>query len=155
MGQLQSVRLRSEEDLTEEAVAEFWVPLIKADSVIVSFKLTVGRVAIAANDMHSNEAIANLVPNTQSSPGPEYTYFFMKAFDYNKLGSTSSIATAVNSDSIRSIKMLFPLDTERRRIRSRCLPHASAHKAEHAGRTAPWHKLAISSSPSSCRAKFA
>jgi type I restriction enzyme S subunit len=109
MGELQVFAFRSEEDLTEGAVASFRVPLIKAETVIVSFKLTVGRVAIAANDMHSNEAIANLVPNSQSSPGPEYTYFFMKAFDYNKLGSTSSIATAVNSDSIRSIKMLFPL----------------------------------------------
>jgi type I restriction enzyme, S subunit len=108
MGEVQSFAFASEEYLTPEAVAQFRVPLIPAGTVVVSFKLTVGRVAIAAQDMYSNEAIAHLVRTPSSPVASEYAYCFMKAFDYNSLGSTSSIATAVNSQSIKDIEMLVP-----------------------------------------------
>jgi type I restriction enzyme S subunit len=108
MGDVQIFAFRSEEDLTPEAVARFRVPLVPAGTVMVSFKLTVGRVAIAAHDMHTNEAIAHLVKRPHTSIPTEYTYCFMKAFDYQRLGSTSSIATAVNSGSIKGIEMLVP-----------------------------------------------
>jgi type I restriction enzyme S subunit len=108
MGELQVFAFESEEDLTPEAVAQFRVPLIPAGTVMVSFKLTVGRVAIAAHDMHSNEAIAHLLRRQDTEVSNEYAYCFMKAFDYSSLGSTSSIATAVNSQSIKGIEMLVP-----------------------------------------------
>lgn len=98
----------SSEYLTPEAVARFRVPLIQKGTVVVSFKLTVGRVAIAAENMYSNEAIAHI--KTSKLP-TEYVYLFFKNFDYNSLGSTSSIATATNSETIRQINILLPDDT--------------------------------------------
>lgn len=98
------------EGLTEEAAAAFRVPLIKAGTVIVSFKLTVGRVAIAARDMLSNEAIAQL-GNKLGGPSPLFAYCWMKQFDYSQLASTSSIATAVNSKSIAAMR--FPIAGDR------------------------------------------
>ncbi len=38
----------------------------------------------------------------------EYLYSALKSFDYNSLGSTSSIATAVNSKTVKSMKILVP-----------------------------------------------
>ncbi len=93
------------EGLTKTAVETFRMPPIPDQTVVVSFKLTVGRVAITAGTMFSNEAIAQLRAKA-SSPSPWFTYCWMKMFDYGQLGSTSSIATAVNSDSIK--KMPFP-----------------------------------------------
>lgn len=95
----------SSEYLTPEAVQRFRVPLIPKGTVVVSFKLTVGRVAIATEDMYSNEAIAHI--KTDKLP-VEYTYLYFKNFDYSRLGSTSSIATAVNSESIRGMEILVP-----------------------------------------------
>jgi len=91
-------------------VCSFRVPLIPEGTVIVSFKLTVGRVAIAAKDMYSNEAIAHLVSNEKTPVSNYFSYCFMKGFDYESLGSTSSIATAVNSKSIKAIEMIVPND---------------------------------------------
>lgn len=98
----------SSEYLTAEAVQRFRVPLIPRGTVVVSFKLTVGRVAIAAEDMYSNEAIAHIKTSTLPT---EYVYLFFKSFDFDSLGSTSSIATATNSETIRQIEIPIPDST--------------------------------------------
>ena len=108
MGAIQTFATASDEDLTPCAVERFRVPLIPAGTVMVSFKLTVGRVAIAARTMYSNEAIAHLRARTDTPVATAFTYCYMKEFDYDTLGSTSSIATAVNSKSIKAIEMLVP-----------------------------------------------
>ena len=108
MGTVQTFATASEEDLTADAVDCFRVPRIPAGTVMVSFKLTVGRVAIAASDMYSNEAIAHLPARSDTPVTSPFTYCYMKGFDYDTLGSTSSIATAVNSKSIKGIEMVLP-----------------------------------------------
>ena len=108
MGRVQTFATNSEEDLTLEAVEQFRVPVIDAGTVMVSFKLTVGRVAIAAEDMCSNEAIAQLRPRIDTPISLPFTYCFMKGFDYDSLDSTSSIATAVNSKSLLQIRVIVP-----------------------------------------------
>lgn len=95
----------SSEYLTEEAIKRFRVPLIPKNTVVVSFKLTVGRVAITTEDMFSNEAIAHIKVNDLPV---EYTYLYFKTFDYNRLGSTSSIGTATNSEAIKDMEILVP-----------------------------------------------
>lgn len=108
MGDVQTFAMTSEEDLTAEAVDHFRIPRIPEDTVMVSFKLTVGRVAIAARDMYSNEAIAHLCKRSDTPVSSPFTYCYMKGFNYDTLGSTSSIATAVNSKSIKAIEMVLP-----------------------------------------------
>lgn len=95
------------EYLTEEAIKKFNVPVIKPNTVLLSFKLTVGRVAISNERMLSNEAIAHLNRNDNNLP-VEYLYSYLKSFDYNSLGSTSSIATAVNTQTIKAMKIIIP-----------------------------------------------
>jgi type I restriction enzyme S subunit len=95
------------EFLTEEAVSRFNVPVINSNTVIISFKLTVGRISITTERMLSNEAIAHLnLKNKEIYP--EFLYLFLKQFNFDSLGSTSSIATAVNSKSIKSLPFINP-----------------------------------------------
>ena len=96
------------EMLTDEAVAKFNVKRIPDRSVLLSFKLTIGRVVIADGEIFSNEAIAHLVPKGGSPLSAEFLYLYLKSFDYASLGSTSSIATAVNSKTIRGMPILLP-----------------------------------------------
>ncbi len=97
------------EYLTEEAVQKFNVRKIPDNTVVVSFKLTVGRVAITDGQMLSNEAIAHYKPKpSEQELPPEYLYFYLQQFDYRSLGSTSSIATAVNSKLMKAIPVLVP-----------------------------------------------
>ena len=108
MGNVQTYVFDTEENLTKDAVETFRVPLVPQGTVMISFKLTVGRIVIAGQDMYTNEAIAHLVHLPSTPISPEYIYCFMKHFDFSQLGSTSSIATAVNSKSIKQIKVSIP-----------------------------------------------
>jgi type I restriction enzyme S subunit len=107
MGNCGTYILSTSECLTEEAVIKFNVPVIDTNTVILSFKLTVGRVSITTEKMLSNEAIAHLNLK-ETVVFPEFLYLYLKQFNFDTLGSTSSIATAVNSKSIKSIPLITP-----------------------------------------------
>lgn len=96
------------EYLTADAVKKFNVRIVPDNTVLLSFKLTVGRVCITDGECTTNEAIAHFVRREQSKLNPYYLYLYLRAFDYSSLGSTSSIATAVNSKSIRDMPILTP-----------------------------------------------
>ncbi|EDW2793128.1 restriction endonuclease subunit S [Salmonella enterica] len=97
----------SSEYLTTDAVNNYNVKVVPKGAVLLSFKLTIGRIAIAANTLTTNEAIAHFY-NMKHGVNKEYLYSYLQNFDYNSLGSTSSIATAVNSKIIRKIPVLVP-----------------------------------------------
>ncbi len=96
----------SKEYLTPEAQSKFNIVMVPAGTVLLSFKLTLGRVAIADAELTTNEAIARFI--LPCSDYREYTYLYLKQFKYGRLGSTSSIATAVNSKIIKAMPFLMP-----------------------------------------------
>lgn len=98
------------EYLSKKAVSKFNIPIIPKGSVLLSFKLTVGRIGIAAEDIVSNEAIACFKTNNVRLRN--HLIFFLKNYDFNSIGSTSSIATAVNSKIIKQIVISIPNDNE-------------------------------------------
>lgn len=96
----------SKEYLTPEAQSKFNIVMVPVGTVLLSFKLTLGRVAIADAELTTNEAIARFI--LPSFDYREYTYLYLKQFKYGSLGSTSSIATAVNSKIIKAMPFLMP-----------------------------------------------
>ncbi|MDD2669854.1 MULTISPECIES: restriction endonuclease subunit S [Zoogloea] len=97
---------RSSEFLTAEAVSRFNVRVVPDRTVLLSFKLTIGRVAISDGPMVTNEAIAHFKLPSDAAISSEYLYLYLKGFDYSTLGSTSSIADAVNSKTIREMPIM-------------------------------------------------
>lgn len=98
--------LNTAENLTEDAIKQYNVKVISKNTVLLSFKLTVGRVAIAPTDICTNEAIAHFKGRRECER--EYTYFYLKNFHYDELGSTSSISKAVNSKIIKAMPFVMP-----------------------------------------------
>lgn len=94
------------EYLTSEAIKKYNVNIVPQNTVILSFKLTIGRVSITSEYMTTNEAIAHF--NSDNNFINEYLYFYLKNFNYRVLGNTSSIAEAINSKIIKSIKIIIP-----------------------------------------------
>ncbi|MCY7439250.1 restriction endonuclease subunit S [Bacillus altitudinis] len=99
--------LNSKEYLAPESIKKYNIKIAPKQTVLLSFKLTVGRVAITTHEMATNEAIAHFT-QTKDSPNPEYTYLYLKNFNYESLGNTSSIAKAVNSKIIKNMVFLIP-----------------------------------------------
>ena len=100
----------SSEYITHEAVEKFNVKIVPDNTVILSFKLTVGRIAITDGCMTTNEAIAHFKTNEPRIN--EYLYCYLKNFNFQTMGSTSSIATAVNSKIIKGMPFIVPTDDE-------------------------------------------
>jgi type I restriction enzyme S subunit len=100
---------KSAEYLTNEAVKKHNVKIVPANSVLLSFKMTVGRVAIVTNEVTTNEAIAHF-PCTKETLF--FVYCYLKNFNYGYLGSTSSITTAINSKIIKEMPFLMPSKKE-------------------------------------------
>ena len=100
----------SSEYLTHEAVEKFNVKVVPDNTVLLSFKLTVGRIAITDGTMTTNEAIAHFKTNKPEIN--EYLFCYLKDFNYQTMGSTSSIATAVNSKIIKGMPFVVPTDGE-------------------------------------------
>lgn len=110
MGTPGAYSLDSSEYLTHAAVKQKNIRQVPEGSILLSFKLTVGRVKIAACDMTTNEAIACF--NSSDKKQLAYIYPYLLTYDYNKLGSTSSIATAVNSKTIKAMPIVMPNSNE-------------------------------------------
>ena len=100
----------SSEQLTKQAVERHNVKLVPDNTVLLSFKLTVGRIAITNGEMTTNEAIAHF--KTDKKEINEYLYCYLKCFNYQTMGSTSSIATAVNSKIIKGMPFVVPTNDE-------------------------------------------
>lgn len=96
------------EYLTDEAIIKFNIPIIPKNTTILSFKMTVGKLTITTEEMLSNEAIAHLKIKKDSTISSEFIYLYLQKLDFNALGSTSSIVTAINSTMIKAIEFLIP-----------------------------------------------
>lgn len=94
------------EGLTEDAVKKYNMKVVPSGTIFVSFKLTVGRVAIATTDMCTNEAIAHFYLDDDKLRA--YTYCYLSNFEYDTLGNTSSISKAVNSKIIKAMPFVMP-----------------------------------------------
>lgn len=116
MGSCSTYISRSSEQLTQEAIDKFNIKVVPSNTVLLSFKLTVGRIAITHREMTTNEAIAHF--KTDKSFINEYLYCYLKDFNYQTMGSTSSIAIAVNSKIIKAMPFVIPADDEISRFHS-------------------------------------
>ena len=97
---------KSSEYLTDEAIKKVNMPMVEEGTVLLSFKLSVGRVSITTKLSCTNEAIAHFKTNEKELL--EYTYLYLKLFNYQNLGNTSAIGNAVNSTIIKKMKFLLP-----------------------------------------------
>ena len=110
----------SSEYLVPEAISKFNVTVVPDNTVLLSFKLTVGRIAITDGSMTTNEAIAHF--KTDKKEINPYLYCYLKRFNFQTLGSTSSIATAINSKIVKAMPFVIPSNDELAKFNKLALP---------------------------------
>jgi len=108
------------ERITPEGISKYNVKVVPKNTVVLSFKLTVGKVAITGCDMATNEAIAHF--NSSNHCLLEYLYCYLKRYNFDTLGNTSSIATAVNSKTIKAMHFFIPDNTVLENFHHKTLP---------------------------------
>lgn len=106
---------QTKEHITDLGVQNSNVKLVRAGTVLMSFKLTIGRTAIAGCDLYTNEAIAAFVPKSDRVD---------MGFVYHALPSaaaTGDIDQAVkgrtlNKAKLINLRILFPPFPEQKKI---------------------------------------
>ena len=96
------------EYLTEAAQKRFGIPIVEKGTLLLSFKLTVGRLCITTDNMLTNEAIAQLPIKDSNIVDRDFLYYYLKNYNFHQLGSTSSIATAINSTYLKKMEIDLP-----------------------------------------------
>lgn len=97
---------KTENMITDAGVENSSVKLIKKGTVILSFKLSIGKVAIAGRDLYTNEAIAALIPK-DNRVLPKYLYYILPHLDLTQGGRQA--AKGKTSSKGRLEKALIPL----------------------------------------------
>lgn len=79
----------TKEKITQDAISNSNVKLIPAGTTLLSFKLSIGKVAIAGVDLYTNEAIAALIPLDKKEVLDKYLFYLFngKLINLEEVGS--------------------------------------------------------------------
>ena len=95
----------TKETLSDSAVAESGIKKIPANTVIMSFKLSLGKVAITEKEMYSNEAIMAFIDKGVEKISPEYLYYLLRAKDWSKGTNKAVMGDTLNKATLSTIKI--------------------------------------------------
>ena len=105
----------SREGVTQAAIDDGKARHVRAGSLLMSFKLTIGRVGFAAVDLFPNEAIVAITPGPSRSTR-EFLYFWLGSHDLTEGSGRAVKGATLNSASLAAIRLLLPPLTEQKRI---------------------------------------
>lgn len=86
---------------------------IPAGTLVMSFKLSIGRVAFTAAPMYSNEAICHI---REPRMDPRYLYYALPRVEFDRYGKQAVKGFTLNSQSLREVQLAAPSDAEQHAI---------------------------------------
>lgn len=92
--------------------------IVKKGTLLVSFKLTLGRLAFAGKNLYTNEAIASLNIKNEKEISREYLYQYLSNFDWDVAtkGDVKVKGKTLNKAKLKEIEIVYPLLVEQNRI---------------------------------------
>lgn len=111
----------TKEKITDEAVEHSNVKLIPAGTTLLSFKLSIGKTAIAGKDLYTNEAIAALKPKKSELLRNKYLFYLFSAKIIDLSAENKAFGKSLNSDYLKnSIRIPLPPPEIQDDIISKC-----------------------------------
>ena len=95
------------EKITDIAVKESGIKLVPEDTVLMSFKLSIGKTAITTKPMYTNEAIMALVPNS-SLISSVFLSFLIRYWDWTEGANKAVKGVTLNKSTMKSIAIPIP-----------------------------------------------
>jgi type I restriction-modification system DNA methylase subunit len=98
----------TKEKITDLGVKESNVKLCAKDTILFSFKLSIGKTAIVGNPLYTNEAIAGLLSINEDLLSNMYLYYYLTINDFSKLGSGMFAKGSLNKKTLGELKIPIP-----------------------------------------------
>ncbi|AWO74047.1 MULTISPECIES: restriction endonuclease subunit S [Geobacillus] len=99
----------TKEQITDLAVNECKMKIVPKNTVLMSFKLSIGKIAITTEELYTNEAIASFPIIQKDKLIPEYLYYALQTLKLDKLSDRAVKGATLNKDKLNQIKI--PLTT--------------------------------------------
>jgi type I restriction enzyme, S subunit len=92
--------------------------LVRKGTLLVSFKLTLGRLAFAGRDLFTNEAIAALTISNEHEISKEFLFYYLTFFDWVKAAENDMKlkGMTLNKAKLKVMPVSFPPLPEQQRI---------------------------------------
>ena len=98
----------TKEKITDLGVEKSSVKLFAKDTILFSFKLSIGKTAIVGNPLYTNEAIAGILSKNNDQLSNKYLYYYLTINDFSKFGSGILGNGSLNKKSLEQIKIPIP-----------------------------------------------
>ena len=96
----------TKEKITNLAVKESGIKIIPKNTVIMSFKLSIGKVKIVNDDIYSNEAIMAFIPKENIPINKNFLYYSLKSIKWNE-GINKAVKGLTLNKALISQKEIF------------------------------------------------
>ena len=100
--------IETKEYISDEAVKKSGIKQIPANTVIMSFKLSIGKTAITKEPMYSNEAIMAFLPNGKYEVDNNFLYHLFSNKDWSEGSNKAVKGITLNKASLLEAKILLP-----------------------------------------------
>ncbi len=95
----------TKEYISSSAVEESRIKVIPANTVVMSFKLSIGKTAITTEDMYSNEAIMAFHDKHVVEMLPEYIYYLFKYKNWDEGSNKAVMGKTLNKATLSEIEI--------------------------------------------------
>lgn len=105
---------RTKEKINDLAIKESNIKLIPENTVVLSYKLSIGKVGITKKSMFTNEAIASLIP-LNNNIDINFLYWALQHIDLMANTDRAAMGQTLNKAKLKEIKIpLLPLSEQKR-----------------------------------------
>ena len=106
----------TKEYLSDKAVEESGISVIPADTVVMSFKLSIGKTAIVPEPMYSNEAIMSFRDKHVVDLLPDYIYYMFSGRDWDAGTNKAVMGKTLNKATLSKAKVRIHSIADQREI---------------------------------------
>ena len=95
----------TKECLSDCAIDDSGIKVIPANTVVMSFKLSIGKTAITVEDMYSNEAIMAFHDKHVAEILPEYIYYMFKYKNWDEGSNKAVMGKTLNKATLSEVEI--------------------------------------------------
>ena len=106
----------TKEEITDKAITESGIRAVPAHTVIMSFKLSIGKTAITSEKMYTNEAIMAFVDNGTYDIDTNYLYHLCCGTRWTEGTNKAVMGLTLNKATLSEKRISLPEITEQRNI---------------------------------------
>lgn len=116
LGNYQKYVGATKEKITDIAVETTGMKVVPSNTVIMSFKLSLGKAAITKEPVYTNEAIMAFIPTGKYDVLPDYFYYLFAGRDWSSDTHRAVMGTTLNKTTLATINVRVPSLDEQRKI---------------------------------------